>query len=97
MIMRSIFLWYCLSLFLLIGGQKVSAQKFIQGFVVDESGERLIGVNVIGVKSGNGTITEVDGSYRIKLPESEIGLVFSYIGMQRRVVDIMIGIRSMSR
>jgi len=88
MIMRSIFLWYCLSLFLLIGGQKVSAQKFIQGFVVDESGERLIGVNVIGVKSGNGTITEVDGSYRIKLPESEIGLVFSYIGMQRRVVDI---------
>src|SRR6056297_1823915 len=77
-----------LLLFLFIGGQTVCAQKYVQGFVVDETGERLIGVNVVGVKSGTGTITELDGSYRIKLPESEIGLVFSYIGMERRVVDI---------
>src|SRR6056297_3916600 len=88
MIMRSILYWFCLSLFLLIGIQETNAQKYIQGFVVNEAGERLIGVNVVGVKSRSGTITELDGSYRIKLPESEIGLVFSYIGMERRVVDI---------
>lgn len=55
----------------------------ITGTVLDENKEPLIGVNiVIKDNPGLGTITNVDGKFRIKATSYQI-LVFSYIGYDK--------------
>ncbi|TRX66122.1 TonB-dependent receptor [Carboxylicivirga sp. M1479] len=56
------------------------AQTTINGVVTDDSGEALVGVNVIIKNTYNGTITNADGSYSITSKEETPTLVFSYVG-----------------
>ena len=58
----------------------------VTGTVLDENNEPLIGVNIV-VKDvpGLGTITDVDGKYKIKM-EPYNRLVFSYIGYETQEV-----------
>lgn len=51
----------------------------IKGKVVNEKGEALPGVNILIKGSGKGTVTDVDGNFKIQLP-SDGDLIFSYIG-----------------
>lgn len=63
-------------------------QKIVEvsGVVTDEAGEPLIGVSVIVKNStGFGAVTNVNGEYKIKVPQYSI-LVFSYIGMETHEV-----------
>ena len=57
----------------------VFAQKSITGKVVDASGEPLIGVNVLVKGTTVGTITDVDGQYKIQTSNGNT-LTFTYIG-----------------
>ena len=60
----------------------------ITGTVLDENKEPLIGVNiVIKDNPGLGTITNVDGQFRIKATAYQV-LVFSYIGYDKMEVPI---------
>lgn len=52
----------------------------VTGTVSDVSGEPLIGVSVVVDGSSSGTITDIDGHYRIVVPEAKSALTFSYIG-----------------
>lgn len=52
----------------------------IKGSVVDMNGEPLIGVNVLEKGTTNGTITDFDGNFSLKLSSSKSTLVVSYIG-----------------
>lgn len=72
-------------LVLYTGGAKaeqneVQQKKTIKGIVTDETGEPLIGVNVLLVGTMNGTITDVNGEYSIQVPGDKSILEFSYIG-----------------
>jgi TonB-linked SusC/RagA family outer membrane protein len=64
----------------------VNAQEILTGVVKDETfNEPLIGVNVYVVNSGNrtigGTVTGVDGDYKLQVPEGkDLTLVFSLVG-----------------
>ncbi len=67
----------------------VAAQQAVTGTVVAaETGEPLIGVSVVVEGTTAGTITEVDGTYRVSLPEAATRLVFSYIGYRSQQVEI---------
>jgi TonB-linked SusC/RagA family outer membrane protein len=56
-------------------------QRAITGTVTDaENGEPLIGANILVVGMGSGTITDIDGSYSLNLPEGATELEFSYTG-----------------
>lgn len=55
------------------------AQKEISGAVKDKSGAPLPGVNVLEKGTSNGTSTDFEGSYRIKVKEGST-LIFSYVG-----------------
>ncbi|MES2544785.1 MAG: TonB-dependent receptor [Bacteroidota bacterium] len=66
-------------LFFLLSISTLFAQKTVNGIVTDNTGAPLIGVNVIEKGSSNGTSTDIDGSYKIKVNENAI-LVFSYVG-----------------
>lgn len=64
-----------------------AALRRINGTVVDEKGEPLIGVSVtlVGVRSG--VATDVNGRFTINVP-SEAVLQFSYVGMTSRTLKI---------
>ena len=62
----------------LAGGAKI----IVEGKVVGEDGEPIIGATVMSCeRSGLGTVTDIDGHYRLKVHYGET-LQFSYIGMQ---------------
>ena len=57
------------------------SQTEIKGTVVDAKGETIIGATVMEKGTSNGTITDFDGNFTIKVKEGAI-LVFTYIGYQ---------------
>ncbi len=65
------------------------AQRTITGTVTDaESGEPLIGANVLVVGTSVGTITDFNGLYSLDVPEEATTLEFSYTGYSGQRVDI---------
>ncbi|HRF41642.1 MAG TPA: carboxypeptidase-like regulatory domain-containing protein, partial [Saprospiraceae bacterium] len=56
------------------------AQVTVTGKVTDDKGEALIGANILVKNSTNGTITDIDGSYELKVPDAFVTLVVSYTG-----------------
>lgn len=65
---------------------QASAQDSVTGTVTTASGESLPGVNVLLKGSTIGTITDVDGNYRINATEGT--LIFSFIGYAGQEVEI---------
>jgi len=64
-------------------------QRTITGVVTDaETNESLIGANVIIKDTGTGTITDIDGSYTLDIPEGTETLVISYTGYIDQVIVI---------
>ena len=55
------------------------AQTEISGTVTDATGETVIGATVMEKGTSNGTITDFDGNFKIKV-NAGATLVFSYIG-----------------
>lgn len=73
---------FAILVFMLVGlAADAFAQQTVSGTVTDlESGEPLVGVNVL-IKGNNiGTITDVNGNYALSVPESNDMLIFSFIG-----------------
>ena len=60
-----------------------AAQTAVKGLVVDESGEPLIGVTVQEKgNTSNGTATDIEGEFSIKVKSPNATLLLSYVGMQ---------------
>jgi len=72
-----------LFLFSLFTGS-ILAQQVVTGVVSDDLGELLPGVTVLEKGTSNGTVTDFDGKFVIKVSGTESILVFSYIGMQTK-------------
>lgn len=51
----------------------------VTGIVKDANGEPLVGVSIVEVGTGNGTITDIDGKYTLEV-KSDAKLKFSYVG-----------------
>lgn len=65
------------------------AQRTITGVVTDaESGEALIGANVLVVGTSTGTVTDIDGSYSLEVPDDATQLEFSYTGYTSQTITI---------
>jgi len=62
-------------------------QLTIKGIVTDENGVTLPGVNVVIAGTNTGTITDLDGAYKLDVPSSSSELVFTFIGyVEYRIV-----------
>ena len=81
-----------LSFFALLASTVMYAQTEISGSVVDASGESVIGATVMEKGTSNGTITDFDGNFTIKVNEGVI-LVISYIGYQTQEVPAQQGMK----
>ena len=57
------------------------AQRTLSGKVTDKNtGEALIGANILVVGTSTGTVTDFDGSYSLEIPAGVTELEFSYTG-----------------
>ena len=70
------------ALLMLLGTFTMNAQSLgISGRVVDTSGEPLIAVTVYeDGNTANGTMTDIDGNYKINVSSAKSVLVFSCLG-----------------
>lgn len=55
--------------------------RIVSGIIKDSSGDPIIGVSVVQKGTTNGTVTDLDGFYEIRVPLGST-LSFSYIGMK---------------
>lgn len=61
--------------------------KTITGVVKDQNGEPVIGANVVEKGTTNGTVTDIDGKFTIKVSE-KASLSISFIGYVEQVVSV---------
>ena len=73
----------------ILASSGMMAQKMVHGTVTDDSGEALIGASVV-VKGNpsNGTITDLDGKFKMKVANDAKTLVVSFIGYTPMEVEI---------
>ncbi len=64
------------------------AQRTISGTITDDLGEALIGANVMVKGTTVGTITDIDGSYSLIVPEGSETIVISYTGYSNKEMAI---------
>lgn len=70
------------------GDKQTSHQaNVISGKVVDDTGEAIIGANIMVKGTTNGTITDIDGFFSLETPENSI-LIVSYIGYISKEVPV---------
>lgn len=60
----------------------------VKGIIKDESGEPLTGVSVVVKGTTMGTVTDIDGSYSIRVPNSRSVLSFSFMGFLPQEVSL---------
>ncbi len=64
----------------------------ITGRITDEKGEGLPGVSIVVRGSAMGTTTQIDGHYRLTIPEGDVTVIFSFVGYLTR--EVVVGNRS---
>ena len=80
---------YILMIFALTFVQSINAQITITGKVTDEYGEDVPGTTVQAKGLSNvGTIADLDGKYSLTVPDSTAVLIFSFVGMLTKEVEI---------
>ncbi|MCG8700830.1 MAG: SusC/RagA family TonB-linked outer membrane protein, partial [Bacteroidales bacterium] len=70
-----------------------NSENVVTGTVTDATtGEVLIGVNVFVSGTSKGTITDIDGKYRLLLTSADTMLTFSYVGYKN--FDVLVNSRT---
>lgn len=64
--------------------------KTIKGTITDENNEPLIGVSIVVKNTSNGTITNVDGQYSIRVDDYDV-LVVRYLGYKTVEIPVVKG------
>jgi TonB-linked SusC/RagA family outer membrane protein len=90
--MRKTLLSLTLLCFFLSVSSLIIAQKTISGTIKGEDGETLPGVSIVIKGTNTGSITNLDGFYKIEVKDEKAILVFSYLGYQTE--NTLVGGRS---
>ena len=60
----------------------------VSGVVKDRKGEPIIGANIMEKGTTNGTITDFDGKYTLKVKSAQSVLTISYIGYKTQEIPV---------
>ena len=66
----------------------VFAQVTVTGVVTESTGDPVIGATIREKGTQNGTVTDIDGNYSIKVANSNATLIFSYVGLETKEVKL---------
>jgi uncharacterized membrane protein len=86
---HKLFMKLCLFFSLISWSTGVYAQNFVVTGKVTSNGESVIGATVQVKGKIAGTITDIDGNYRLTLENSKETLVFSFIGYRLKRLQLM--------
>ena len=65
------------------------AQRTVTGTVTDaDNGDPLIGANILVVGTSTGAVTDIDGTYSIRVPEGDQRLEFTYTGYATQTIEV---------
>lgn len=74
---------------LAVSNNSFAQERVITGKVTSsEDGSSLPGVNVVIKGTTNGTVTDIDGNYKLSVPEEGGTLVFSFIGLETQEAEM---------
>ena len=62
-------------------------EKTISGTVTDGTNQPLVGVNIVIKGTSKGTLTDIDGNYKLAADDSDI-LVFSFVGYKTQEIKV---------
>ncbi len=74
-------------MFICLSMTSAHAQNVVNGTVIDDTGEALIGVSVIVQGTTTGTVTDLDGGFSLEA-DSDAVLEVSYIGYKTLIVPV---------
>lgn len=81
-------LYLTITLFILTNGYSYAQSYTISGYItLSKSGETLINSTVFDKNSGKGTLSNSYGFYSITLPNGEVSLRYSYVGLATQCHD----------
>jgi TonB-linked SusC/RagA family outer membrane protein len=80
--------FFLLTVLTLLLGASAYAQQKVKGTVSDASGSPLIGATVLVKGTSSGTITDVDGSFELNVPDLNAVLMLSFTGYQSQEVPL---------
>lgn len=84
---------YLLFLLLFVGIGITFAQTRVEGNVIDETGEPVIGASIQIKGTGQGTVTDFDGDFTLSVPAGSNTLIVSYVGMITQEVAVKPSLR----
>ncbi len=79
----------CLWAFIVLLALPIAAQN-VQGKITDENNEALVGASVVIKGTSKGTLTDIDGNYKLEVTAADKGgtLVFSFVGFDTKELPI---------
>ena len=85
--MKKTLRFYVLSMLLLVGGLAYAQDITVSGTVTSaDDGSPIPGVNVVVQGTTTGTATDLDGNFKLSVPNENASLVFSFIGYATQTV-----------
>ncbi len=82
--MKQLYSLFCMNFLCLV----LTAQQVVTGTVTNELGDPLIGASIVEVDTRIGTVTDINGSYQIKVSSPTATLKFSYTGYKEHIVTL---------
>lgn len=77
-----------LMVLLVTTGFYLNAQFTITGTIVDESNSPLFGVNILEDGTTNGTVSDINGAYSLKVSNANATVMFSYLGYANQKIEV---------
>ncbi|QKZ15716.1 SusC/RagA family TonB-linked outer membrane protein [Spirosoma sp. KUDC1026] len=71
-----------------IRAYQAPVDRTITGTVLDEKGQSLPGVSVLLKGTTRGAVTDVQGAYRLSIPDGPQTLVFSFVGFETQEIAV---------
>jgi TonB-linked SusC/RagA family outer membrane protein len=71
----------------LTGISLYAQDRMISGTVKDDTGETLIGVNIVVEGTMTGTATDIDGNFTLKVP-SNATISVNYVGYKKQIINV---------
>lgn len=67
-----------------------SRENVISGFVFDKEGKSLPGVSISIKETNNGTVSDIDGHFKLNIKDDSATLKISFIGFQTQEIEVAV-------
>jgi len=64
-----------------------NGEKYVTGTVKTAEGKTLAGANIVAVGKSYGTVSSIDGTFKLKIEDDASKLAFSFVGYKTKIVN----------